>query len=277
MNGLPESAGRAAGDERTAKSNRTMRLAVDLGCKITSGSLAAGTILPTENEIQQQYGVSRTVVREAVRHLAAKGLVTVGPKVGTRVRASIDWNMLDVDVMQWHLMAEIRRPFVEAVYEMRLINEPAAARLAASRISDEQSERLAEALQGMADHPRGSAELIAADLLFHRIILEATANPILRSLGTMIERSLAISFSLSWRRNPQDEVVRQHFRVFDAIKRNDGEAAALFMRRLIESAFEDVVAALYAEDDEPAAEPAPKETASRGGTRAPEMQAQEWR
>lgn len=230
------------------KPNRTMSLAADIGCKITSGALAAGSALPTEAEIQGQYGVSRTVVREAIRHLAAKGLVTVGPKVGTRVREAIDWNMLDADVMRWHLVSPNRRPFVEALYEMRLINEPDAARLAASRITPEQLVRLGEALRAMADNPRGSRELIVADLAFHRIVLEATGNSILRSLGTMIERSLSISFSLSWRQNPQEETVRQHARVHDAIKRGDGEAAALFMRRLIESAFEDVVAALYVEE-----------------------------
>ncbi|WP_082490786.1 FadR/GntR family transcriptional regulator [Aureimonas sp. Leaf454] len=230
------------------KPNRTMSLAADIGCKIASGELAAGSALPTEIEIQNQYGVSRTVVREAIRHLAAKGLVTVGPKVGTRVRESIDWNMLDAEVMRWHLVAPGRRPFVEALYEMRLINEPDAARLAATRITPEQLARLGEALRAMADNPRGSNELIVADLAFHRIVLEATGNSILRSLGSMIERSLSISFSLSWRQNPQEETVRQHARVHDAIKRGDGEAAALFMRRLIESAFEDVIAALYVEE-----------------------------
>ncbi|MBC8130383.1 MAG: FadR family transcriptional regulator [Rhizobiaceae bacterium] len=225
-----------------------MTVAAELGCKIASGALAAGTILPTEAEMQQQYGVSRTVVREAVRHLAAKGLVAVGPKVGTRVRATNDWNVLDADVMRWHLVAPSRRPFVEALYEMRLINEPNAARLAATRITPEQLVRLGEALGGMRDHPRGSRELIVADLAFHRIVLEATGNPILRSLGTMIERSLSISFSLSWRQNPQEETVRQHARVHDAIKRGDGEAASLFMRRLIESAFDDVINALYSEE-----------------------------
>ncbi|BDA84111.1 GntR family transcriptional regulator [Aureimonas sp. SA4125] len=239
------------GGVRGEKVNRTMTLAAEIGCKITSGELAAGSILPTEAEIQHQYGVSRTVVREAIRHIAAKGLVTVGPKVGTRVRDTNDWNVLDAEVMRWHLMAGERRGFVEALYEMRLINEPEAARLAATRITPEQSERLADALAAMAVHPRGSDRLIIADLDFHRIILEATGNPILRSLGTMIERSLSISFSLSWRQNPQDETVRQHARVQEAIMRGDGEAASLFMRRLIESAFQDVVAALY---NEPAAD-----------------------
>lgn len=251
------------GGVRGEKINRTMTLAAELGCKITSGALAAGCILPTEAEIQHQYGVSRTVVREAIRHIAAKGLVTVGPKVGTRVRDNNDWNILDAEVMRWHLMAGDRRRFVEALYEMRLINEPEAARLAASRITPEQSERLSDALAAMAVHPRGSEKLIIADLDFHRIILEATGNPILRSLGTMIERSLSISFSLSWRQNPQDETVRQHARVQEAILQGDGEAASLFMRRLIESAFQDVVAALY---NEPAAAPMPARHPSATGS-----------
>ncbi|MEX6506876.1 FadR/GntR family transcriptional regulator [Jiella sp. M17.18] len=231
------------------RSNRTVTLAAEFGRMIISGALPTGEALPTEKELQSQYGVSRTVVREAIRHLVAKGLVSVGPKVGTRVRERIEWNMLDPDVMGWHLSPAIGRSFVEALYEMRLINEPASARMASHRITAEQSQRLEAALAGMRDNPRGSPELIAADLDFHRIILEATGNPILVSLGALIERSLSISFSLSWRQNPQDETVRQHTRVKDAILAGDGEAAELFMRRLIESAFDDVILALYADGE----------------------------
>ena len=228
------------------RSNLTVALAAEFGRMITAGDLSSGDTLPIEKDIQASRGVSRTVVREAIRHLAAKGLVSVGPKVGTKVRPRIAWNMLDADVMAWHLMAPVRRPFIEALYEMRLINEPSAARFAARRIDPAQGERLAAALKGMAENPRGSAELIAADLDFHRIVLEATGNPLLISLGALIERSLSISFSLSWRQNPQDETVRQHERVMRAILSGDGDAAELFMRRLIESAFDDVIHALYA-------------------------------
>ncbi|MEF2550982.1 FadR/GntR family transcriptional regulator [Aurantimonas sp. A2-1-M11] len=234
------------------RANRTMSLAATFGRRIASGGLACGEVLPTEKELQSQYGVSRTVVREAVRHLAAKGLVSVGPKVGTKVRERIEWNMLDPDVMGWHLTAAIRRPFIESLYEMRLINEPQAARLACERITRDQVSRLEAALAGMRDNPRGSPELIAADLAFHRVILEATGNPMLVSLGAMIERSLSISFSLSWRQNPQEETLRQHSRVSDAIIAGDREAAELFMRRLIESAFNDVILALYADGGEEA-------------------------
>jgi DNA-binding FadR family transcriptional regulator len=237
-------------DSDRERSSLTMGLATRLGCRITSGRLSPGAFLPTEKEVQTEFGVSRTVVREAVRHLAGKGLITVRPKVGTRVRPSTEWNMLDADVMRWHLLADVRRPFVEALYEMRLINEPAAARMAAARITPQDRQALREALDGMAKHPRGSAELIAADLSFHRIVLSATGNPILRSLGAMIEKSLSISFSLSWRQNPQEETVHQHARVHDAICAGDGELAETFMRRLIESAFEDVILALYSEGGE---------------------------
>lgn len=229
------------------RSNLTTGLAAHIGCRIASGRLLPGELLPTEKDIQTEYGVSRTVVREAVRHLAGKGLISVRPKVGMRVRPETDWNMLDSEVMRWHLLAEVRRPFVEALYEMRLINEPAAARIAADRIEPSDRRALGAALDGMAQHPRGSDALIAADLDFHRIILRATGNPILRSLGAMIERSLSISFSMSWRQNPQDETVRQHARVHDAICSGDGELAEIYMRRLIESAFDDVLLALYAD------------------------------
>jgi DNA-binding FadR family transcriptional regulator len=246
------------------RSNRTVALAAEFGRRIVSGALASGEVLPTEKELQTQYGVSRTVVREAIRHLVAKGLISVGPKVGTRVRERIEWNMLDPDVMGWHVTTALGRPFIDALYEMRLINEPAAARLASQRITPDQARRLGEALDGMRDNPRGSPALIAADLAFHRVILEATGNPMLVSLGAMIERSLSISFSLSWRQNPQDETVRQHGRVRDAIVAGDGEASELFMRRLIESAFEDVVLALYApEGASEAAARAPEDPAGR--------------
>lgn len=232
----------------TRRLNRTSELAGEIGQRITGGLLSPGANLPTEDQLAKQWSASRTVVREAMRLLAAKGLLTVGPKVGTRVLPSQQWNMLDADVMAWHLMSDERRPFVEALYEMRLINEPAAARLAASRISPADGERLRRALGAMGRHPRGSQELIAADLGFHRIVLETTGNPMLRSLGAMIEKSLSISFSLSWRQNPQEETLRQHARVCDAICAGDEEAAELYMRRLIESAFDDVMAALYNED-----------------------------
>jgi DNA-binding FadR family transcriptional regulator len=208
--------------------------------------LAFGVSLPTEPELQEQFGVSRTVVREAIRHLASKGLVSVGPKVGTRVRASTEWNMLDPEVMEWHLAGPASADFIAALYEMRLIFEPEAARLAATRISDAQKSALSAALEGISNLPRASAEHIAADLAFHRIILESTGNPVLRSFGAMIENSLSVSFSLSWQKAETEQSLALHRQVADAIFAGDEELAVLQMKRLISIAWKEIRLAFVA-------------------------------
>ena len=230
--------------------NLTMAMAAQLGRKIVARQLGAGASLPTEAELQSEYGVSRTVVREAIRHLASKGLVSVGPKVGTKVRASSEWNMLDPEVMDWHLHGAASAEFIAALYEMRLIIEPEAARLSAGRISDAQIRLLKAALEGMSENPRGSQDLIAADLAFHRTILEATGNPVLRSFGALIENSLSVSFSLSWRKSETGQTLKLHGQVVDAIIAGDEELAALHMRRLIETAYRDVRQSLAANPGE---------------------------
>ena len=226
--------------------NLTMAVAADLGRKIAGRQIPAGTTLPTEPELQEKLGVSRTVVREAIRHLASKGLVSVGPKVGTRVRPPAEWNMLDPEVMEWHLAGPASADFIAALYEMRLIFEPEAARLAATRITQAQRSALLAALEGITTLPRASSEHIAADLAFHRIILEATGNPVLRSFGAMIENSLSVSFSLSWQKAEKEQSLALHGQVAAAISSGDEELAALQMRRLISIAWKEVRMALAA-------------------------------
>ena len=227
-------------------SNLTMAVAADLGRKIVGRQITAGTSLPTEPELQDQLGVSRTVVRESIRHLASKGLVSVGPKVGTRVRPSTEWNMLDPEVMDWHLAGPASADFIAALYEMRLIFEPEAARLAATRITDAQKSALFVALEGISTLPRASAEHIAADLAFHRIILESTGNLVLRSFGVMIENSLSVSFSLSWQKAETEQSLALHRQVANAIASGDEELAALQMKRLISIAWKEIRMAFVA-------------------------------
>ena len=226
--------------------NLTMAVATDLGRKIAGRQIPAETTLPTEPELQEKLGVSRTVVREAIRHLASKGLVSVGPKVGTRVRPPSDWNMLDPEVMEWHLAGPASADFIAALYELRLIFEPEAARLAAARITEAQRSALFTALEGITTLPRGSGEHIAADLAFHRIILESTGNPVLRSFGAMIENSLSVSFSLSWQKAETEQSLALHRQVAEAISSGDEELAALQMKRLISIAWKEVRLAFVA-------------------------------
>ncbi len=188
--------------------------------------------LPNRN-CRKSWGVSRTVVREAIRHLASKGLVSVGPKVGTRVRPSTEWNMLDPEVMEWHLAGPASADFIAALYEMRLIFEPEAARLAASRISPAQR----TACAGRAcRHHLAAARFRRAHCRRPCVSPHHTGGDRqsgLRSFGAMIENSLSISFSLSWQKAETEQSLALHGQVADAISSGDEELAALQMRRLI--------------------------------------------
>src|SRR5207247_3167418 len=108
----------------------------DLGLRIVQGELEAGESLPTEEELSSELTASRTVLREAIKVLAAKRLVESRPKTGTRVRQRAEWNLLDPDVLAWQLEAGPDRRFLEDTLELRGLIEPAAARLAAVRANE---------------------------------------------------------------------------------------------------------------------------------------------
>src|SRR5438046_5262201 len=110
----------------------------DIGLRIVQGELEAGDPLPTEDELSGELSVSRTVLREAIKVLAAKRLVESRPKTGTRVRQRAEWNLLDPDVLAWQLEAGPSPQFLEDTVELRAIIEPAAARLPAEPATDEQ-------------------------------------------------------------------------------------------------------------------------------------------
>lgn len=90
----------------------------------------AGAALPRDEELAVRFGVSRTVLREAAKTLTAKGLPGTRSRVGTRVRPRDAWNMLDADVLRWHVEGGAGRAFFADLSEMRLAIEPLAAGLA---------------------------------------------------------------------------------------------------------------------------------------------------
>ncbi|WP_210187116.1 FadR/GntR family transcriptional regulator [Kaistia soli] len=212
------------------------RVAGEIGRRIVSGQYQPGDTLPTEPRVQEEFKVSRTAVREAIRLLSAKGLTVSRPKIGTKVRPRSDWNMLDPDVLRWQIDPFPSDEFIHSLFEMREIIEPAAASRAAERATAEEIEALAEAFEGIRSRPRGSADQIKADLAFHMVVLEASHNPLLRSAGSMIESGLVISFSLGWRTVMGDDAVLQHRDVYEAIRDRNADGAFLAMRRLLRNA-----------------------------------------
>src|SRR6188472_713985 len=149
----------------------------DIGTRILRGELRPGDPIPTETGTAGVLDVSRTVLREAIKVLVAKGLVISRPKTGTHVRDRAYWNLMDPDVLAWRLETDPGDGFFVDVFELRRLIEPAAAALAAERAIAEEIAELETAFAEMeANVDRNPDEYIAADLRFHELILTACHN-----------------------------------------------------------------------------------------------------
>jgi DNA-binding FadR family transcriptional regulator len=203
----------------------------DIGLRIVRGELPPGSSIAAE--IDTTADVSRTVVREAIKVLAAKGLVVARPKTGTQVRERRYWNLIDPDVLAWRLEAEPGDGLFVHVFELRRLLEPAAAALAASRATEAEVEQLAAAYAQMeatvADDPDA---YIAADLRFHSIVLEACHNELLAHLGSTLRAVFRASFTRT--HGLAAETLPMHGSVLAAIQSGDGPQAEAAMRALLD-------------------------------------------
>jgi len=221
------------------------QVAHQLGFDIIRGVWKPGQLLPREEKLGSDLHVSRTALREAIKILAAKGLVEPRPKIGTRVCPRRNWNMLDPDVIAWRSDAGPVDRFVRDMLDLRHILEPQAAALAASRATPETLAPLKRAYADMAaagDNIEASAE---PDVRFHLSILAATDNEILESLGEVIATSLETTIKLSSSHPGAFRLaLPQHKDVLDAIEGRDSEGAERAMRNLLVDAADNVRAVL---------------------------------
>ncbi len=210
------------------------RVIQDLGHAIVTGEFAPGATLPGQEECCARLGVSRTVLREALRVLAAKGLVDARPKAGTFVLPRENWNFLDPDILEWRLGTDDRDAVLEQLYELRHMVEPTAAFLAASRAKLHDFRKMGEAFDAMAAAGR-SHDSIESDLAFHRAIIEASGNDLFASLGRVVESALIISFRIG-ADNPDgvEHSLAMHKTILDAIVDRNGTEARNAMRKLID-------------------------------------------
>ena len=217
-------------------------LAGTLGREIVSGVYPAGSLLPGVPEVCERFGVSRTAVREAYSLLTAKALIEARPKVGTRVQPRSEWHLFDPDVLAWHLEAGPGVKFVEDLFVLRQMVEPAAAALAAEHRSIEELERIAEAFARMVQFRNGPDGLIEADLDFHMGILEATRNPFLAALGGLMHASLEGAFRYSWEgaARIKSDRLKQHELILNAIRSGEPELARRRMSELLRDSMSDV-------------------------------------
>jgi DNA-binding FadR family transcriptional regulator len=224
--------------ERSHYPDRSLhdRVVHAIGRRILGGDLRPGALLPAEPDL----GASRTVVREAVKVLAAKGLVESRPKTGTRVRPRTAWNLLDPDVLAWQQESAGSPGLLGALTEVRRIVEPAAAELAASRADAADLAALRKALTQMersAQACDGDFEpFVQADMHFHLAILHACRNELLEQMSRVVYSALLVSFrATSCLPGRAAASMPKHRAVFEAIRARDPRAASAAMRHLVEA------------------------------------------
>jgi GntR family galactonate operon transcriptional repressor len=208
--------------------------------RILRGTWQAGQTLDLE-AMQQEFAVSLTALREALKVLAAKGMVDARQKRGTFVRPRADWNLLDGDVLRWQFDSGADTSMLDQLQEVRGIVEPAAARLAAQRRTGEDLEALERALDAMRSAGDDAQAQVAADLAYHRALLDATHNELLQRMEMVLETGLAERDRLvHGTPGHYEDPVPSHRAVFEAIRDQDAELAERSMHVLLDQAVRDV-------------------------------------
>lgn len=227
-------AGRGKRENGIASHERLHHMvAREIGIAIVTGASAAGDLLPGEIVASKQLKISRPVYREAIRTLAAKGLVQGRPKAGTRVCERSRWNLLDPDVLEWMLGNGPSERFLRELFELRMIIEPAAAALSAETRDEAHLQAMAAALEGMgsseADSPAGQA----ADRRFHEALFAATGNEILIRLTSIVAASVDFIAEYKRERHVRRDPMPDHAALYDAIAQREPDAARQIMRGLL--------------------------------------------
>jgi DNA-binding FadR family transcriptional regulator len=212
-----------------------------LGQGIVRGDYEPGAALPNEADLGIDLDVSGTVVREAIKVLAAKGLVASRPKIGTRVLDRANWSLIDPDVLAWQIEVGPDARLFRELTEVRSIIEPRASALAAERRTEREASQLCalvEQLDLVADeHER----YIAVDLALHGAILDAAHNELLAGMTGTISVALAASRRLTVRTPKGPRIAMQlHRTVVEAIVAHDPERASRAMASIIRGADQDI-------------------------------------
>lgn len=219
--------------------NLTTSIVQDLGVAIVTGRYSDRNPFPVEGDLCKHYNVSRSVLREAVKMLTAKGLLKARPRQGTWVQAEEHWNLLDPDVLRWMLERKFSLRLLIEFTEIRLAVEPAAAALAARAATEDQRKALTHAIERMFAADNGADDPLDSDIAFHSAVLRASGNQFYAQLCELIETALRFSIR---RTNAFKGVklasVQEHKDVADAIVAGDSPAAERALRVLIQEALD---------------------------------------
>jgi len=164
---------------------------------IVAEKFASGDSLPSEAEMCEVYGVSRSSVREALRVLAEKGLIEVRHGLGTRVNPPERWDFMDPLVLSARRKNDAMAPIFDDLHEARKIVECEVAALAAERATEDDVARLATTLDEIRESLTDASAFAEAAFAFHRILFEATRNRVLLRMAAPIREVLAYTIQMA--------------------------------------------------------------------------------
>lgn len=209
---------------RSAVGNVTQSLVESIGGAIVRGDFDIGRNLPTEAELASQYEVSRTVTREAVKMLTAKGLVKAWPRRGTIVQPQSSWNLLDADVLSWLLERNVSPNLVADFLRMRLAIEPAAAETAAAIKAD--TSEIESAVLEMKRAAEHGGDALSADSFFHASILRASSNPFFAQMAPLVDTALRMTIRITNRlKGVKNASIQDHEEILEAIQKGHSDLA----------------------------------------------------
>lgn len=217
--------------------NLTQQLAHELGKAIVQGKYKIDASFPTEAELSTQFSISRSVTREAVKMLTAKGLICSRPRKGIRVQPESSWNMFDMDVLNWTLNAKPSLQLLKEFTQLRAAIEPEAVALACASATDEQLQAMSLALLRMESAEDGKDDPLEADIEFHTAILRASNNRFFLQFTGFIQAALRTSIACTNQlKAVKSASTDDHRRIYECIQARKGEEARTAMRALLDEA-----------------------------------------
>ena len=211
----------------------------EIGRRIVAGLFPEGHFIDDESKLCKRYNVSKSVVREAVKILVAKGLLEVRRGNGTRVRQRASWNLLDDDVLAWHQGVEPETDFLRKLIDVRLMVEPNAAFWAAGAATTEQIKEISKSHNDM-ENAKSIQEFVVADAKFHRAVLRGANNELLTAMEGVIFSALLSSIKIT-NNDPIDNRERSlplHYKILKAIETQNKEKAEFAMRKHMADTYE---------------------------------------